>query len=198
VSARCRTRRARRADRSVCPLGHGGVEPFADVLANEAAADPEPTDIDSNTVGILRRGSSVADAGGNAILSTDHRGRFTTLGVLDSVPSSLPFRADPVPTSVVRGSDGACYISQLVGFPFDPGVSPIWRLEPGQAPEEYASGLTNVTDLAFGPDGRLYAVEIAVSSRTCSPRTGFAFDKEAMYVSTGAVALAPARSRASR
>jgi hypothetical protein len=32
---------------------------------------------------------------------------------------------------------------------------------PGQAPTVFASGLTNVTDLAFARDGSLYAVEIA-------------------------------------
>ena len=66
-----------------------------------------------------------------------------------------------MPTRVVKGPDGAFYVSQLTGFPFTPGVANIWRLVPGQAPTVYASGLTNMTDLAFGPDGSLYAVEIA-------------------------------------
>ena len=68
---------------------------------------------------------------------------------------------DAVPTSVVRGPDGAYYISQLTGFLFEPGDANIWRVVPGQAPTVYASGLTNVTDLTHGPDGSLYAVEIA-------------------------------------
>lgn len=193
-------------------LGRADVELFADVLANEVRANPEPSDIDSNPVGILRRGSSyvVADAGGNAIVSADHRGRFSTLAVLPGVPSSLGFPADAVPTSVVRGRDGAYYISQLVGFPFDPGASSIWRLVPGRAPTVYASGLTNVTDLEFGPDGRLYAVEIAADGLQNAPigavvavtpggsthtpvledvfaPYGIAFGNHAMYVSTGAV-----------
>ena len=77
--------------------------------------------------------------------------------------ATLPFPpfsqvpADPVPTSVVKGPDGAFYVSQLTGFPFTPGVANIWRLVPGQTPTVYASGLTNMTDLAFGPDGSLYA-----------------------------------------
>ena len=48
-------------------IGKSGVTLFADVLANEVANNPEPEDIDSNPVGLLRRGSSylVTDAGGN-------------------------------------------------------------------------------------------------------------------------------------
>jgi hypothetical protein len=193
-------------------LGRDDVALFADVLANEASANPEPSDIDSNPVGILRHGSSyvIADAGGNAIVSADHRGRFSTLAVLPGVPSSLGFDADAVPTSVVRGRDGAYYISQLVGFPFDPGASSIWRLVPGHDATVYASGLTNVTDLEFGPDGRLYAVEIAANGLQNGPigavvavtpggsthtpvlegvfaPYGIAFGNHAMYVSTGAV-----------
>jgi hypothetical protein len=193
-------------------LGRGGVELLADVLANEAAANPDGTDIDSNPVGILRRGAAhvVADAGGNAVVSVDRRQQFATLAVLPGVPSSLGFPADAVPTSVVRGRDGAFYVSQLVGFPFDPGTSSIWRLAPGRAPSVYATGLTNVTDLAFGPDGRLYAVEIAADGLQDGPigavvavtpggsthtpvledvfaPYGIAFGKQAMYVTTGAV-----------
>ncbi|HJY46177.1 MAG TPA: ScyD/ScyE family protein, partial [Propionibacteriaceae bacterium] len=47
------------------------------------------------------------------------------------------------------------------GFPFQEGAANIWRVVPGQAPTVFASGLTNVTDLAFARDGSLYAVEIA-------------------------------------
>jgi hypothetical protein len=198
-------------------LGDGTWEQFADVLANEATNNPEPFDIDSNPVGILRQGSSyvIADAGGNAIVRTDHKGQFTTLAVLPFVPSSFGFAADPVPTSVVQGPDGAYYISQLVGFPFDAEDSSIWRMVPGQAPTPYASGLTNVTDLAFAPDGTLYAVEIAAEGLLNVPPGelpvgavvevtpgatehtvvhgdltapyGLAFGNGAMYVTTGAV-----------
>jgi hypothetical protein len=150
-------------------LKENGVSLLADALGYEATANPEPTDIDSNPVGILadNEGYVVADAGANAIVRTTHKGVFETLAVLPFANATLPFPpfsqvpADPVPTSVVKGPDGALYISQLTGFPFTPGVASIWRLVPGQAPTVYASGLTNMTDLAFGPDGSLYAVEIA-------------------------------------
>jgi hypothetical protein len=140
-------------------LKHGGFSLFADVLANEAVANPDGTDIDSNPVGLVRQGEGyiLADAGGNAVVRASHKGTFTTITPLP--PTSIG--ADAVPTSVVKGPDGAYYISQLTGFPFQQGAASIWRVVPGQAPTVYASGLTNLTDLAFAPDGTLYAVEIS-------------------------------------
>ena len=189
-------------------LKQGGFSLFADVVANEAAANPDGTDIDSNPVGLVRDGEGyiLADAGGNAVVRASHKGTFTTITPLP--PTSIG--ADAVPTSVVQGPDRAYYISQLTGFPFQVGASNIWRVVPGQAPTVYASGLTNVTDLAFGPDGSLYAVEIASNGLLNGPigalkrinpgssqhvtvlgglfaPYGVALTDEAAYVTTGAV-----------
>jgi hypothetical protein len=155
-------------------LGSDEVELFADVLANEAAANPDGTDIDSNPVGLFRHGQRyvVADAGGNAVVRVANNGIFRTVTALPPgsalappflmLPPGTQIPTDAVPTSVVRGPDGATYISQLTGFPFEKGDANIWRVGPGQStPTVYASGLTNVTDLTFGADGTLYAVEIA-------------------------------------
>jgi hypothetical protein len=154
-------------------LGKNRVSLVADVLANEVAANPDGTDIDSNPVGILKKGNAyvIADAGGNAVVRASKRGAFTTIATLPpgsalappflGLPPGTQIETDAVPTSVVRGRDGAFYISQLTGFPFEKGDANIWRVVPGQAPTVYASGLTNLTDLAFARDGSLYAVEIA-------------------------------------
>ena len=37
----------------------------------------------------------------------------------------------------------------------------MFRVVPGRAPTVYATGFTNVIDLAFGPDRKLYVLEIA-------------------------------------
>ncbi|MDT0164653.1 ScyD/ScyE family protein [Actinotalea sp. AC32] len=151
--------------------GAGSVEVVFDALAYEAAANPDGTDVDSNAVGIARSGDGwvLADAGANAVVSTRWGG--STVAVLDPVPTTVPgpfdgfppvgFPADAVPTDVVRGPDGAWYVSQLVGFPFEEGSSTIWRGAPGGALEPWATGLTNVTSIAFADDGTLYAVQIA-------------------------------------
>jgi hypothetical protein len=150
-------------------LGHKGFRVFADVGANEALNNPDGTDHDSNPTGILRSGDSwyVADAGANAVVKVSPWGTFSTLAVLPPAPTTKPgpvpvgFPSDAVPTEVVKGPDGAFYISQLTGFPFEKGLSSIWRVVPGGQPEKWATGLTNVTDIAFGPGGALYAVQIS-------------------------------------
>jgi hypothetical protein len=158
-------------------LKQSGVSLFADVLANEMVANPDGTDIDSNPVGMVRDGEGyvLADAGGNAVVRASHKGTFTTVTALPPGSAALPFPpftqipTDAVPTSVVQGPDGAYYISQLTGFPFEKGDANIWRVVPGQPATVWASGLTNLTDLAFAPDGSLYAVEISSNGLLTGP-----------------------------
>ena len=162
-------------------LKQGGWSLFADVLANEATANPDGTDIDSNPVGIARDGEGyvVADAGGNARRSRIAQGNVHDGHVVaprkrarSPVPrpaTGTQIPTDAVPTSVVQGPDGAYYLTQLTGFPFEKGDANIWRVIPGQAPTVYASGLTNLTDLAFADDGSLYAVQISVEGLLNGP-----------------------------
>ncbi len=149
-----------------------GWSTMADIAGHEAQTNPID-DPDSNPTGVLRHGGTYlnTDSGGNTLLMATRTGRVRTLAafpdrMVDAPPflglppgTQLPMQA--VPTSVVRGPDGAFYVSQLTGFPFPPGGSNIYRVMPGHTPTVYATGLTNVTDLAFAPDGTLYAVEIA-------------------------------------
>ncbi len=165
-------------------LKQGGVSLFADVLANEAATNPDGTDINSDPTGFTRDGDGyiLADSGGNAVVRANHKGAFTTVTALPSVdmlappflglPPGTMIPADSVPTAVTRGPDGALYISELTGFPFQQGAASIFRIVPGQAPTVYASGLTNVTDLGFASDGTLYAVEISSTGLLNTPPIG--------------------------
>jgi sugar lactone lactonase YvrE len=77
-----------------------------------------------------------------------------------------------VPTSVVRGPDGAYYVGQLTGFPFPTGGASVWRIAPGQAPTEYAKGFTTISDLAFGRDGTLYVLQLASATLIGPPTPG--------------------------
>ena len=66
-----------------------------------------------------------------------------------------------VPTGVVKGPDGALYMSQLTGFPFPVGAANVYRIDPRSGNVSvYASGFTNIIDLDFGKDGTLYVLEM--------------------------------------
>lgn len=151
----------------------GRYRTVADLAAWEGANNPID-DPDSNPVGLLAENGRylVADAGGNTVLRVGDRGRIRQVAAFaDTMVDAPPFLGLPpgtqipmqaVPTSVAtKGWDGAYYVSQLTGFPFPKGAASIWRIDPRTgAKTVYASGLTNVTDLAFR-GSTLYAVQLA-------------------------------------
>jgi sugar lactone lactonase YvrE len=49
------------------------------------------------------------------------------------------------------------------------GGARVWRIVPGHDPEVYVDGLTAVVDIAFGPDGSLYASQFTTDVPTFSP-----------------------------
>ena len=82
--------------------------------------------------------------------------------------------AEAVPTSVTIGPDGAIYVGELKGFPFRPGTSKVWRIEPDadgawcsvNTPEHdcavYKDGLTAIQDIDIDPhNGRLFVLSLA-------------------------------------
>ncbi len=151
----------------------GRMWTIADLAAFEARVNPV-NDVDSNPVGLLlgRGRFLVADAGGNDVLSVRPGRHVRILGtfadrMVDApaflgLPPGTQIPMQAVPTSVAFGPDGALYVSQLTGFPFPAGAANIYRIGRNGNVTVYASGLTNVTDLAFR--GRtLYAVEISSS-----------------------------------
>ena len=74
-----------------------------------------------------------------------------------------------MPTSVVKGPDGAFYVGQLTGFPFPPHQASVFRVVPGHDPEVFAGGFTNIIDIAFDKRGRLYVLEIATEGLLNAP-----------------------------
>jgi hypothetical protein len=158
--------------------GEGSVRKAFDTAKFEKRANGDGTDIDSNPTGIIRsrKGYVFTDSGGNTLVSTRKHGstvaKFAPVPTTQPGPTPVGFLADAVPTDVVVGPDGARYVSQLVGYPFEPGSSTIWRVVRGHDPEPYATGLTNVTSLAFAPDGTLYAVELASNGLLNAGPTG--------------------------
>jgi sugar lactone lactonase YvrE len=77
-------------------------------------------------------------------------------------PLPVPFTSSQaVPTEVVRGPDGALYVSTLTGAPFLPGLARIYRVSEGGTSTVYRDGFTAITDFAFAPDGSLYVLQFA-------------------------------------
>jgi hypothetical protein len=127
-----------------------GIRAVADFPRFEERRNPdkgagaEPGfEIDSNPNGLLVRHRSqlVTDAGGNDLLKVDHKGRISVVAVFPprevAAPPGFPvptIEMQAVPTSVVKGPDGAFYVGQLTGFPFPVGAANVWRVVPGHKP----------------------------------------------------------------
>lgn len=137
----------------------------------------------SNPYHVARASGStalVADAAGNTLYKAHKSNGLELVAVftppedsdgdwrvLFPLSDTIDCYVQPVPTSVAVGPDGATYVGELTGAPAVPGWSRIWRIAPGATNVTCPSadctvafdGLTSVIDMAFGPDGYLYAVE---------------------------------------
>ncbi|HLN41426.1 MAG TPA: ScyD/ScyE family protein [Acidimicrobiales bacterium] len=118
-------------------------------------------------------GYAVADAAANDLLFVSCTGKISVLAVFPVIPEvappgtlgptqTTPFSgtAQPVPDSVTVGPDGALYVGELGGVPFNTGVSSVYRVVPGHAPTVYATGFTAISDIAFDSTGHLLVLEI--------------------------------------
>ena len=138
--------------------------------------------VDTNPNSLVTAGGGsvfVADAGGNSLLKIHFNGSLDVRGVFQpKAPVPNPFdptapaiAADAVPTSVTRGRTVPFYIGELTGFPFTPGAANVYKLRPGGSTRRvFATGFTNVMDLAVLPSGEVLVLEIA--GTVCSPPRG--------------------------
>jgi hypothetical protein len=143
--------------------------------AGSAVAAGVESAIDSDPYSFVpyRGGYAVADAAGNDVLFVSPWGHISVLAVFPTISevaapgtlgptqtSPVPFQAQAVPDSVAVGPDGALYVGELGGAPFNVGTSSVYRVVPGQAPTVYATGFTAIGDIAFDPSGHLIVLEI--------------------------------------
>jgi len=162
----------------------GNIQAFVNTHPDQSDLDQPPNPTDSNAYGAAWLDSAetlVTDAANNTLLivGPNHRVQMVAKFPNELVSTShLPFPAPPelpaeaVPTSVAIGPDGFAYVGELKGFPFTPGSSRIWRVDPRARnvtcdPSAtsgpctlFMDGLTSITGLDFGPDGSLYVVSI--------------------------------------
>jgi hypothetical protein len=160
----------------------GTIDAVLDIPAYQET-DPDPVNQDgfaaeSNPYGlaVLPDGDAlVADAANNDLLRVQPDGDTTTVARFDVErigPDDLT--AEAVPTTVAVGPDGMAYVGELKGYPFAPGTSHVWRIDPDaegafcsvDTPDPdcsvYAEGFTAINDIAFNQrTGRLYVYELA-------------------------------------
>ncbi|WP_413160912.1 ScyD/ScyE family protein [Capilliphycus salinus ALCB114379] len=73
-----------------------------------------------------------------------------------------PYELQSVPTGITTGPDGAVYYAELTGYPFPEGEARVLRINPETGePEVFADGFTQITDIAFDPDGNLLVLQFA-------------------------------------
>ena len=161
------------------PLSGGTATSVASFGPYEAANNPDhgagsggpgEAAIDSDPFAVVayNGGFAVADAAANDVLFVNSAGQISTLAVLPLISeptSGGPVMAQPVPTSLAVGPDGALYVGELggVGGPGtgnDVGDVNVYRIAPGGTPTVYASGLTMIGSIAFDQAGRLLVMEI--------------------------------------
>ena len=140
------------------PTGSSTPQVPADVAAYEGTQNSAGGPVDSNPYQLQVHGGGVlvADAGANAVLNVKFDGTIDLVRTL----SALPAGAEAVPTSLTLGTTGEIYVSQLTGFPFAVGGAIVFRVD-NAGLTSVGTGFTNVVDLATGPDGMLYVLELA-------------------------------------
>ncbi|HEX2576512.1 MAG TPA: ScyD/ScyE family protein [Aquihabitans sp.] len=173
----------------------GEAPRFVADLVAYAAANPDPFNSpqdgpaeESNPFGLtaLPNGNAiVTDAAANSILRVTPSGRISLVARLpkEAVPTDhigapgLPpvIEAEAVPTGVTIGPDGHIYVGELKGFPFRPGSSRIWRIEPNASGavcsvdpavrarrcRSVGQGYTSIAALAFDQHRAMYVFQYA-------------------------------------
>jgi hypothetical protein len=126
---------------------------------NPDAGNPGTTEVFSNPWGFAKDGRDflATDAGANDLIRIHPDGSTETVFAFPTNTRPTDNAAlQAVPTGVVRGRDGAFYIADMSGM--YQGLSRIWRYVPGSTPTVFATGLTDVIDLAVAPGGDLIAL----------------------------------------
>jgi hypothetical protein len=169
------------------PAGKASPSVIVNLAAFEAARNPShgagpgpkfgDPHIDSNPYAFTsyRGGEAIVDAAADDLLWVSPSGAISVLAVFPTQREALTPTLDrligapatmrsitvqAVPTSVVVGPDGALYVGELTGAPYEVGKAVVWRVVPGKKMTVFASGFTNISDVAF--DGKdLLVLEIA-------------------------------------
>jgi hypothetical protein len=138
-------------------------------------SDGEDVAKDSDPYGFVayRGGYAVVDAGANDVLWVSASGTIRVLAVLPTIREraaagtfgsaqkrAIEAAAQPVPDAIAVGPDGALYIGDFGGEPYDADTSVIYRILPGHAAAVVARGFTAIDDITFDASGRMLVLEL--------------------------------------
>lgn len=169
---------------SIVEIRDGTASQVADPWTFETIYNPDGYRYDSHPYRLARGPHGllwVTDAAANDLLKVDPAtGKIDLVTAFAGLPRAEPNRGrngtrerDPVPTGLVVRDDGSALVALLPGSPVENGASKILRVAPDASISDYATGFTMITDLQVGPDGRLYAVELAkMAQHAPQPDTG--------------------------
>ena len=95
----------------------------------------------------------VSEAVGGQLLRVTPEGEITSLADLSE--------GHLVPTGIAVDADGNAFVGHETAAPYTDGGSKVVKVAPDGSVSDHWTGLTVVTDVALGPDGALYATEMA-------------------------------------
>lgn len=98
----------------------------------------------------------VSEAVGGRLVTATADGRVELIADLSE--------GHPVPTGVALDGEGGAYVGYLTSAPYPDGGAKVVHVAADGTVTDYWTGLTAVTDIAVGPDGSLYAAELATGN----------------------------------
>ncbi|MCA9864632.1 MAG: ScyD/ScyE family protein [Thermomicrobiales bacterium] len=103
----------------------------------------------------------VSEAVGGQIIRITPDGEMRTLADLSE--------QHPVPTGIAVDADDNVYVTFETTPPYADGSNKVVKIAPDGTVTDAWTGLTRVADLAFGPDGKLYAAELSTNNTESFP-----------------------------
>ena len=122
---------------------------------NAVSERPRDFDTDGQPYALLPMGDAfwVTEGNSNQLLRVGLDGTVGRVADLSA--------GHPIPTGIAPAPGGGAYVGFLTSAPYRDGAARVVAIAPDGTTQEVWTGLTLVTALATGPDGALYALEMA-------------------------------------
>jgi plastocyanin len=152
-------------------VADGSAELVADLSAwvreNPVAAIPGDFDPDAAGYSIVIEPTS----SGTLWVGDPNSGQILNVAVSDGSVDRVVDLSDPhvVPTRLAVDPEGGVYVGTLTTVPFPDGTAQVFHVGTDGTAEVVWTGLTTVVDVAVGPDGTLYALELSTGNTTEPP-----------------------------